>query len=310
MTPLVDYVLPKIENGNVPYWRLALRGCSQLCFQTNELTGLFFLAAVLVASPIAAAYMFVAAFLAPGVRMLLGHRHTIPTGAPGLNPCLIAISLPAFFATGWTSYSMWAVLLASIVIAAILVRILVVIIPLPITALPFILVFWGLYALEPHVGFLQPAIAHTGAATPLPASFHPVISVVHGLGEAVFSPTIASGILFFLGVLVSNWRHAIVALLGAFIGTYVAYFYSHADPSSVNLGLYGFNGVLGAVSTYVICGAKLRLAILGALIATIGISFFAYLGIPALSAPFVFTLWIMIWLGWVETSWHKDADPG
>ena len=70
----VDAIFPPVEAGQVPYWRLVLRGCSQLCFQTNELTGLFFLTAVLVASPIAAAYMLVAAIIAPGGRMLLGKR--------------------------------------------------------------------------------------------------------------------------------------------------------------------------------------------------------------------------------------------
>ena len=35
-----------VKAGRVPYWRLVLRGCSQLCFQSNELTGLFFLVAV------------------------------------------------------------------------------------------------------------------------------------------------------------------------------------------------------------------------------------------------------------------------
>ena len=88
---------------------MALRGCSQMCFQSNELTGLLFLAAVLLASPIACAYMLVAAFMAPGGRMLLGERGPVLSkGLPGLNPCLIALSLPAFFHTGWTDVGMWA----------------------------------------------------------------------------------------------------------------------------------------------------------------------------------------------------------
>ncbi len=74
MTPPVDFIFTPVATGLVPYWRRALRGCSQLCFQTNELTGLFFLAAVLVASPISAVYMLVAAVLPPGGRMLLGDR--------------------------------------------------------------------------------------------------------------------------------------------------------------------------------------------------------------------------------------------
>ena len=118
MKPPVDYIFPPVAPGSVPYWRRALRGCSQLCFQSNELTGLFFLAAVLVTSPISAAYMLAAAFIAPGGRMLLGQRGAVlGTGLAGLNPCLLAISLPAFFQTGWTDWGMWAVLIVCVAIA-------------------------------------------------------------------------------------------------------------------------------------------------------------------------------------------------
>jgi len=73
----VDYIFPPAVPGRVPYWRLVLRGTSQMCFQSNELTGLFFLAAVLVASPISAAYLLVAGIMAPGGRMLLGDRGAV-----------------------------------------------------------------------------------------------------------------------------------------------------------------------------------------------------------------------------------------
>jgi hypothetical protein len=100
----VDVIFPPCDPGEVPYFRLVLRGTSQLCFQSNELTGLFFLPAVPVASPIAFAYLLAAAIIAPGARMLLGEkRPVLATGLPGLNPCLIALSLPAFFQTGWTT---------------------------------------------------------------------------------------------------------------------------------------------------------------------------------------------------------------
>ncbi len=43
-------VLPAVEDGQVPFWRVVLRGCSQCCFQTNEVTGVIFLVAVLTYS--------------------------------------------------------------------------------------------------------------------------------------------------------------------------------------------------------------------------------------------------------------------
>ena len=300
----VDIILPHVEPGKVPYWRLALRGCSQLCFQSNELTGLFFLAAVVVASPIAAAYMLAAAIIAPGARMILGDRgETLETGLPGLNPSLIAISLPAFYQTDWTNLEMWGVLVFCVICAVVLVKLFLAILPFPILVLPFLIIFWLLAAAAPHTEILQPVTFATGSAE----QFRPWVAVLFSLGQALFSPTILSGLLFIVGVLLSNWRHAVIAVMGAVIGTVVSYYYRDVDPVSVNLGLYGFNGVLAAVAAYVTCGANLRLAVLGAILATILIPAVADFGVQSLSAPFMFTTWLLLFLGWVEINWF-DVD--
>ena len=275
-----------------------LRGCSQLCFQINELTGLFFLAAVLVASPIAAAYMLVAAIIAPGGRMLLGERGPVlATGLPGLNPCLIALSLPAFFQTGWTNVGMWVVLVVCVAIAVVLVRVCR---GRPAVSDPGA-------AVPDHV--LGPLCA--GAASrrppadrysgrPVPRRSIPLAAVLLGLGQAMFSPTIAVGASVHLRRAAQQLAARRGRLLGAVIGTVVSYYYRDVDPASIDLGLYGFNGVLAAVSVFVFCGGKLRLAILGALLATILMPAIADFGVQTLSAPFVLTTWLMLALGWIE----------
>ncbi|MGE0194091.1 MAG: urea transporter [Methylocystis sp.] len=296
----VDYVFPPVKTGQIPYWRLALRGCSQLCFQANELTGVFFLAAALVASPIAFAYLLLAAMVAPAGRMLLGSRGSIlETGLPGLNPCLIALALPAFFHTSWTNLGMWGVLAVSVAATVGLVRLCVAILPFPTLALPFLIVFWALYALAPYLEPLQPI--DFGPVEP--TTFHPVTAVLLSLGQTVFSPNIWSGLFVLCGVLLSNWRHGTVAFFGAVIGALVSYYYHDVDAASVNLGLYGFNGVLTAVSVFFLCGGKLRLAILGALLATLLVSALDIFGVPTVSAPYVLTTWLMLALGWIEDRW-------
>lgn len=303
MTQPVDILLPHVEPGHVPYWRLALRGCSQLCFQSNELTGLLFLAAVLVASPIAAAYMLVAAIIAPGARMLLGDRgETLETGLPGLNPSLIAVSLPAFYQTGWTNFEMWGVLIFCVICAVLMVKLFLIILPFPILVLPFLIIFWVLAAVAPHTDFLQPVTFSSEPAE----LFRPWVALLFSLGQALFSPTILSGLLFLTGILLSNWRHAVIAVMGAVIGTVVSYYYRDVDPVSINLGLYGFNGVLAAVAAYVTCGAKLRLAVLGAILATILIPAVSHFGVQSLSAPFVFTTWLLLLLGWIDVNWFSE----
>ncbi len=305
MKPRVKEVVPHVAEGSVPYWRLVLRGFSQMCFQSNELTGVCFLLAVLVASPISAAYLLVAGIMAPAGRMLLGERGAVlSTGLPGLNPCLIALALPAFFQTGWSNAGMWGVLVGSVAVTVVLVQLCLKVLKSATLVVPFIVVLWVLYWLEPYVGVLQASTPDTTSDT----TFLPLVAVVSGLGQALFSPTIISGLLFLAGVALSNWRHGLIALSGAVIGTVVSYYYGNVDPTSVDSGLYGFNGVLTAVAVFVVCGGKLRLAILSALLATILIPAVTDFGVPAVSAPFVLTTWLMIALGWIERQWF-DVKP-
>jgi urea transporter len=306
----VDMIFPPVEPGEVPYWRLALRGCSQFCFQTNELTGLFFLAAVFVASPIASVYLLVAAFIVPAGSMIMRDRDNAEeTGLPGLNPSLMAVSLPAFYQTSWTDFGMWGVLLVCVVCTVILVKLFVAVLPIPIFILPFLIIFWLVAAVAPHTDILQPiTFPDLGVA-----HFNPLLAVLMSLGQAVYSPMVLSGILFIAGLLVSNWRHAVVALLGAIIGTLVSYYYGDVDPESVNLGLYGFNGVLAAVAAYVTCGARLRLSVLGAILATMMIPAVKDLGLQTLAAPFLFSIWFMLALGWFDDKWfgaRAEQEPG
>ncbi|MGD9648894.1 MAG: urea transporter [Pirellulales bacterium] len=301
MNHSVKTIVEPASPAPVAYWRLVLRGCAQLCFQSNELTGLCFLVAVLVASPVAFAYLLVAAALAPGGRMLLGERGpALDSGLPGLNPCLIALALPAFFHAGWNDIGMWGVLLLAVASTVVLTRVADVLLPFPTLAFPYVVTFWGLYALAAWLSVLQPIAL---GPTP-PESLHPVEAVLLGLGQALFSPAIGSGMLFFVGVLISNWRHALLALCGAVIGTVMSCYHGGVTGfGDVDQGLYGFNGVLTAVSVFLFCGGKLRLSILGAVIATMLMPAFAYLGLPALSAPFVLTTWLMLALGWLEDHW-------
>lgn len=309
----VDAIFPPVdvEAGElVPYWRLVLRGCSQMCLQSNELTGLCILAAAFVASPIAGAYLLVAGIMAPAGRMLLGERRkdVLASGLPGLNPSLIALSLPAFFETGWTDVGMWIVLVACVASTLVLTRVFVLTLPFPILALPFLLTFWGLEELAPHLAAVQPLVLESGGDTVL----HPLKALFHGLGEAAFSPTVISGLLILIGISLSNWRHGVLALLGAAIGAAVSYYYSNVAAADVDLGLYGFNGLLTAIAVFVLCEGRLRLAILGALLATILTPAIAEIGLATLSAPFVFTTWFVLVLGWIEDRWFRPPpaeDP-
>jgi urea transporter len=125
------------------------------------------------------------------------------------------------------------------------------------------------------------------------------LAVIEGLGSALFSANWISGLLYIAGLMVSNPRHALVAILGSFWGTLVAIL-NHDPAELVQNGYYGFNGVLCGVATYVFCGPSLRLPMLGAIGATMLINPFVVIGLLPLGAPFVLATWGMIVLGSLE----------
>ncbi len=70
---------------------------------------------------------------------------------------------------------------------------------------------------------------------------------------------------FFLGVLASNWRHAVIAVVAAFIAVAIA---AHVGTAggAINTGFVGFNAVLAALGAAAVLNGDLRLAILAALL--------------------------------------------
>jgi urea transporter len=127
-----------------------------------------------------------------------------------------------------------------------------------------------------------------------------VNAIISALGSTLFASGTLAGILFLAGVLVSNWRHAVVALIGAALAASLA---AHvgAKGTAINCGFVGFNAVLAAMATYALIAADLRLASLAALFAT---WIFSYVGrnmpAPALASGFLLTVWLILLLGWLN----------
>jgi urea transporter len=285
-------VLPAVEDGKVPFWRIVLRGCSQCCFQTNEVTGAIFLLAVLSYSWRMAAFMLIGAIVGPAVALLLrANRALIELGLYGFNSCLMALALGNFFSKPG---ALWIAMVVLTAVVAALTVVLIRILPFPVIAAPFILTFWIFWPLADNFGiaklefppFIDEKVLHLRAG-------------LAALGATLFAGKVLAGLVFFVGVLVSNWRHAVLALVAAFLADITGVWWD-VPGQQINLGLAGLNAVLAAVAIYSLCGSDLRLALFGAIVAGAILPLFSNLGLVPLAAGFVLTTWAVMFLGWFQ----------
>jgi urea transporter len=292
-------ILPEVELEAVPFWRQVLRGFSQCAFQSNELTALFFIGATALFSwRLGAAYVLSVILATLTARLLRGKPDLLGLGLYGFNSGLMGLALANFFVPSgavWINVVVLAVVVAAVTVA--LARWL----PFPFLAAPFIATFWLLWPLAETLGMQK---VQLGAFPDAPVEFFN--ATVAALGATLFASGPIVGLLFLAGLLVSNWRHAVVALIGAALAATLA---AHvgAKGTAINSGFIGFNAVLGALATYVIVAADLRLAALAALFST---WIFSYVSrnvpAPALASGFVFTVWLILLIGWLNPRFNSE----
>jgi urea transporter len=303
-------ILPDVADRPVPFWRQCLRGLSNCAFQVNEFTGLLFVLAVGLYSWHMAIYYVVSviiatvvAHVAKGVRGLYTDLMGVflDIGLLGFNSALMGLALGNFFHRGTALY-------VAVVVLAVVVEIVNLILakwlPFPFLAAPFILTFWVFWPISSHVGVHAISL---GAFADEPV--HYIQATFFSLGSTLFSAKIVSGVLFLVGVLVSNWRHAVVAAMSGLVAVALAQ-HVHVVGGAVNTGFIGFNAVLAGVATYALVAQDLRLALLATFLATWLFSFVTRNApAPALASGFVLGVWAILLLGWINPRFVGQQPP-
>jgi urea transporter len=301
MSVLGFQVLPEVADGGVPFWRQCLRGLSCCAFQTNELTGLVFIGAVLSYSWHMAVFFVISVVVGTLVARLLTVTAVFkqPTvlgfldgGILGFNAALMGLALGNFYTL---DTSLWIAVVVMAVIVAVVTVVLARWLPFPFLAAPFIGCFWLLWPNDNALGLHKISL---GAFPHQPVSFIP--ATMASMGSTLFAPIILAGVLFLLGVLVSNWRHAVIAAMGGLIAVALAV-HVHVVGGAIASGFVGFNAVLAALVTYILVAEDIRLAALAALVST---WIFSYVSLnapfPALASGFVLAVWAIMLVGWIN----------
>ncbi len=274
--------------------RIVLRGIGQVMFQGHAGTGLCFFAGIAVASPIMAVGAIVGAILGTAVAHVLKlDRGEITDGIYGFNSTLVGIALLFYLKPQPLT---WSLIIAGGVIATVITYALRRFARFPTYTAPFVVTTW-LALLAAHAMAGTSVDVKPAAPPDTPGGF--VTAVLNGAAEVMFGANVVTGLLFLVGIALSEWRHAAIALLGSIVGTALAY--HHHDPSgTISIGIYGYNAALAAIAVF-LWRPSLLLPILGAMISVPLTEFFPRsLGLPALTAPFVAAAWVVLGIGALE----------
>jgi urea transporter len=194
--------------------RVVLRGIGQVMFQDHAGTGLLFLIGIAIASPTMAVGALIGAIIGPATAILARFDHDeIEAGIYGFNSVLLGIG-SLFYLQPWPLT--WALVVVGSIVAACVTYLMRRYLGFPTYTAPFVVVTW-----------IVILVAHAAAGTaidviPAPVSDVPVrfiTQVFRGTAEVMFGANVVSGLLFIVGIALSNRRHAVLALLGSMVGT-------------------------------------------------------------------------------------------
>lgn len=291
-----------------------LRGVGQVFFQENSLTGICFILGLAASSPLMAISALVGSAIGLATaRVLKFDDSEINAGIYGFNAALVGIAAFFFFQLGIVSFSL---MIAGCVVATVLTRLMRQYVPFPTYTTPFIVTTWGLFFLGRALSMAQAAPGGASASSDF------LTAALHGVAQVMFQASILTGLLFLLGIALSDWRHALWVVAGAVFGTLLAYYHVTAaartiDPErlveralteNIALGLYGYNATLAAVALS-LWRRSLIPPLLGILISVPLTESFPLVGLPALTAPFVLATWIVLALGRCDSCLFKASAP-
>lgn len=135
-----------------------------------------------------------------------------------------------------------------------------------------------------------------------------------GIGQVMFQNNALSGWLMLAGILVNSWQMALLAVAGNAISTLTAYLsgYSRED---IRNGLYGFNGTLVGIAVGVFMPiaipSMLWLIAASALSTWIARLFSTQRLLPAFTAPFILSVWILLAIcSWLTPALLLSPEAG
>lgn len=297
------------------YVDVCLRGCGQVMFQNNPLSGLLFLLAIVWGAhvqsrPDIAVSAIVATAVGTGSAFLFDlDSDALHSGLYGYSSTLIGIALPTFLSP---TVGMWACLVFGAAVSPIFtVTLAKVLKTWQVAALtaPFVFTTWFIllgadsFSVVHGSVLSAPMLPHQLIVSSLetPTASGILSAALYGIAQVFLLPSLISGALILVGLAISSGWALSFAVLGSILSLAAAKFLG-ADPSLLHGGMYGFCGVLTAVAIghtfnrpswrvlgYTVIAVLFTVIVQGALGALL-----SPFGLPVLTMPFVLASWLFL----------------
>jgi len=261
------------------------RGIGQVMLQKNAITGLLFLIGIFYASWLMGIGALMGVFVGTITALILKYEEKdILNGIYGFNGTLVGIALLFFFKP---TILLFLLLIIAVIVSTIVMHFMYKNNLSPYT-FPFVITTWVFIFLIKILNITPAAIS--GVLNFTNIDIFSGISL--GFSQVMFQASIITGILFFIAILINSRIAAFYALLGSTIGLLTGLLFFPSSINLINLGIFGFNGVLCGIAFSDKKWIYSIFAIIS-IILSVGIVYgFITLNLIALTAPFVFASWI------------------
>jgi len=305
----------RLAAGNplVEFVDACLRGVAQVLLQNNPFSGLVILAGIGwgafdIGRPRVLGGAVVGVVVGTATALVLqADRPSLRRGLFGFSPVLTGIGVSTFLGP---QPLVWLYLVAGAAATTVVTLALTTVLNtwriLPLT-FPFVLTTWflllGAYQFAEYRVRTPGPPALPGTTSAAVAGFTDRIGLgmLEGVAQVYLIGSWISGAIILFGLLISSRWSALFAILGAVLATVIAVWFG-AGANDAQTGIWAFNGVLTAVALgavlyrpsvesgiYALCGVVFAVIVQAGLTTIL-----TPLGIPALTAPFVFATWLFL----------------
>jgi len=256
--------------------------------QNNSMTGLLFLVGIFYNSILMGVGAMIGVLTGTIAAYIFKYdRQDITDGLFGFNGTLVGIALLLFFQP--TILLFVAVILGSI-LSTLIMHVMHEKKLHPYT-FPFVLSTWIVILAIKILDFSPRIVQDLQAAFEIDI----IAALSMGFGQVMLQANIVTGAIFLVAILVNSHRAAAYAIAGSLLGISVAFGLS-LPFNLINLGVFGFNGVLCGIAfsdRKALSWAYASISIIFSVFIMYGMITFNWI---ALTAPFVFATWITLGL--------------